>query len=328
MPKNGLNKGQIYFFLPAIIVISFIFLIPIINLFKLSFQDINIEARTTSFVGLQNYATLLKDNVFIKSVRNNLILISMVVPVLTALCVLFSVLLFECRRDFKFFQVTIFLPYILSITVVGILFTILLQKNGPINDILKSIGFGFLAIDWLGNPRIAILTVGLIIIWKELGFGTTLFLSRLMGISSDLIAAADIDGANWWRKVISIYIPHLSGIIFFYITAIPAQPRRDNVHCCNSCAISAGSPSMIARSNGVSTGRPEASRITFSGVTFNSHSTATTSLPLVLSGNAEEGILTEMYISLFTCNESSRAGDSNWQGAAGKENGRCKVAPG
>jgi ABC-type sugar transport system permease subunit len=218
MPKNGLNKGQIYFFLPAIIVISFIFLIPIINLFKLSFQDINIEARTTSFVGLQNYATLLKDNVFIKSVRNNLILISMVVPVLTVLCILFSVLLFECRRDFKFFQVTIFLPYILSITVVGILFTILLQKNGPINDILKSIGFGFLAIDWLGNPRIAILTVGLIIIWKELGFGTTLFLSRLMGISSDLIAAADIDGANWWRKVISIYIPHLSGIIFFYIT--------------------------------------------------------------------------------------------------------------
>jgi len=218
MKKTELNKGQIYFFLPAIIIISFIFLFPIVNLFRLSFLDLNIEARTTSFIGLQNYSTILKDSVFIKSVRNNLILIVMVVPILTTLCVLFAVLLFDCRRDLKFFQITIFLPYILSITVVGILFTILLQINGPINDMLKLVGLGFLASDWLGNPRIAILTVGAIIIWKELGFGTTLFLASLLGISSELIDAADIDGANWWKKVVSIYIPHLHGIIFFYIT--------------------------------------------------------------------------------------------------------------
>jgi len=214
----GLKRGQIYFFLPAIFIISFIFLFPIINLFILSFQDFNLEARTSSFIGFHNYSLLVKDDVFIKSVRNNLILILMVVPILITLCILFAVLLYDCRRDLKFFQITIFLPYILSITVVGILFAILLQKNGPINDILTSIGLGFLAGDWLGNPRIAILTVGAIIIWKELGFGTTLFLARLLVISSDILDAADIDGANWFKKVVLIYIPHMSGIIFFYIT--------------------------------------------------------------------------------------------------------------
>jgi ABC-type sugar transport system permease subunit len=151
---------------------------------------------------------------FQAAVKNNLQLL-IIVPVLVFLAIILSVLVFEGVRGWRFYRTAIFIPYILPITVVGITFGYIFTLRGVLNEFLKVIRLD-LGIDWLGNPNLALWTLMIVIIWKELGFGIMLFLARLMSINEDLYDAAKIDGANWFRLLIHITIPQLSTIIEFF----------------------------------------------------------------------------------------------------------------
>jgi ABC-type sugar transport system permease subunit len=172
------------------------------------------------FAGLSNYSRVLNDSVFFASIRNNGILIAIVVPVLVLVCLIFAVIIYKLAKGTRFFQVIIFAPYILSIAATGVLFSYLLQQNGIVNELLRRLMLGKLALDWIGSSRIAIITIALIIVWKETGFGTILFISRLETLSEEYVDAMKIDGANWWQALFNLYIPHLKGILFFYTTLI------------------------------------------------------------------------------------------------------------
>jgi len=214
--KNYL--GKLLFFIPAIFVFGYGIIYPFIRLFIVSLQK-SVDGKII-FGGLDSYKRVLGDSVFFDAIRNNMILIAVVVPLLIWSCLVFSIMIYNLGRGSKFFQVVIFIPYILSITATGILFSILLQKNGIINEFFRKIGLDFLAVDWLGNSKVAIFTIALIVVWKELGFGTMLFLSRLEALPEELVDATKIDGANKWQTLLNLYIPHLKGVIVFYITLV------------------------------------------------------------------------------------------------------------
>lgn len=211
-------SSKFWFFAPAIIILVFTFGYSIIRLFTISFQK-SVSGKIV-FAGLANYKRVLNDSIFYESIKNNGILIAIVVPLLIFICLVFSVMIYDKIYGAKFFQILIFLPYILSITVTGVLFSYLLQPNGIINEFLRKVGLDLLAVDWLGNRKIAIVTIALIIVWKEIGFGMILFLSRLETLPEELVDAIKIDGANKWQMLLNLYIPHLKGIIVFYITLI------------------------------------------------------------------------------------------------------------
>jgi ABC-type sugar transport system permease subunit len=213
-----LTIQKIWYFLPGILIIGFIFVYPIFRLFLTSFQY-NFEG-TINFVGSLNYKKVLNDPIFFDAIKNNVKLIILVVPLLIFMCLSFSVIIYNISKLSKMFQIIIFIPYILSITVTGILFSYLLQPNGILNELLRKWGLNFLVINWLGNNKIAIYTIGLIIVWKEVGFGTILFISRLNALSHELVDAIKIDGANWVQIIRYLYIPHLRGIMIFYATLI------------------------------------------------------------------------------------------------------------
>mgnify|MGYP002224121555 CR=1 FL=1 len=99
-----------------------------------------------------------------------------------------------------FTEAFIFIPYILAIPVVGIVFSYLLQYNGVINSILRTIGLENMALDWLGDPNLAFPSVAIVIMWKQIGFGVVLFLARMMSIDKTLYESADVDGATWFQK--------------------------------------------------------------------------------------------------------------------------------
>lgn len=223
MNKNKKIKNIVrrsIFFIPGVLVFLFIFLYPLIKLAILSFQNINLLEKKINFFGIQNYIIVLRDSLFLNSLKNNLILVITVIPILIFLCVIFSVILFHSIRGLRFYQIIVFSPYLLSVAVTGVLFSIILQINGPMNEFFRSIGLNFIALDWLGNTKLAIFTIAFIIIWREMGFGITLFLARLLALSKDLEDAIEVDGANWWRKLINLYIPHLKGIMVFYIVIV------------------------------------------------------------------------------------------------------------
>ncbi|MCL5073678.1 MAG: sugar ABC transporter permease [Actinobacteria bacterium] len=202
----------ILYLLPALIVIGFVFFFPIIKVIQYSLNRVN--PKSLIFIGLTNYKILFTDNIFLAGLKNNIILL-VAVPIIIILSVFFAILLFEKMRGWKFYRFVLFLPYILAIPVVGVVFSYIFQLNGVLNFLLEKVGLRFLTADWLGSSNWALWTVMFVIIWKELGFGIVLVFARLMSVPKDLYEAAEIDGANWFRKHIHVTIPQTRNVVSF-----------------------------------------------------------------------------------------------------------------
>lgn len=198
---------------PMFIVLILVFAYPVVRLVTMSLQRTSGGQQT--FVGLTNYSILFKDDVFIQAVKNNLTLL-ISVPIMVVVALVLAIFLFERIRGWQFYQNTLFLPYLLPITVVGLVFSYIFQLSGVLNEFLNLIGLDFLALDWLGSTRLALPTVMFVIIWKEVGLGVVLFLARLMSVEEELFDAARIDGANWWQLQWYITVPQLSMVIEFF----------------------------------------------------------------------------------------------------------------
>jgi len=198
---------------PALVLLLAVFGYPIVRLVILSLQ--RTQAGELGFVGLGNYELLFRDDVFLQAVRNNLKLL-LTVPVTVGLALLLAVFLFERILGWRLYRTTLFLPYLLPITAVGLVFSYIFQLSGVLNDFLHAVGLGVLAQDWLGSTTLALPTVMFVIIWKEVGFGVVLFLARLMSVEEELFDAARVDGANWWQLQRHVTIPQLATVIEFF----------------------------------------------------------------------------------------------------------------
>lgn len=197
---------------PALAALLLVFGYPVLQLVVMSLQ--RVSGGVTSW-GFTNYLTLFKDDVFLKAVRNNLTML-LCVPVMVVIALLLAILLFERIRGWRVYQTTLFLPYLLPITVVGLIFSYIFQLSGVLNEFLKAIGLEELMLDWLGSSKWALPTVMFVVVWKEVGLGVVLFLARLMSVEEELFDAAKIDGANWWRLQWYITVPQLSTVIEFF----------------------------------------------------------------------------------------------------------------
>jgi ABC-type sugar transport system permease subunit len=212
MEREG--KFVPYMFLaPALLWILFVYIIPIIGVIQISLTR-QVEG-ISQFSGLENYAIMLKDPLFFKALSHNFLLFFSV-PVMIFLALVYASFLYDKVPGWQFYQVVIFIPVILAIAAIGILFGPILQYNGLINELLRSIGLSSFAKDWLGDTKLALWTLSAVIIWREVGFGTILFLARLMNVPVELYEVAKLDGATWWQKFWYVTIPQLSTIIEFY----------------------------------------------------------------------------------------------------------------
>jgi ABC-type sugar transport system permease subunit len=194
------------------------FIYPVYSLIRMSlYQSLG---DLSLYVGLDNYQVVLDDPLFRTSIRNNLVLMGCV-PIMLAIALALALLLYEQRRSAPIYRFILFTPYIISITVSGIAFSAMLTKNGALNQLLEAAGLGALRQDWLGDPKIALLSVGAVIIWRETVLGIVLFAARLLTLSTEPLEAAMVDGATRWRAHWSVTLPQMRGIIGFYaITSI------------------------------------------------------------------------------------------------------------
>ena len=168
------------------------------------------------WVGLENFRLTVTDPTFQTALEHNARLL-LAVPVLVLIALLLSVLLFEALRGWRFHRVTVFLPYVLPIPVVAVIFGQMLQLDGLVNKALRGIGLGWIAYDWLGQPGWALWTMTGVIVWKELGFGVILFLARLLSLPAETFEAARVDGARFFRLHRYVTVPQLAGVIAFYV---------------------------------------------------------------------------------------------------------------
>ncbi len=153
---------------------------------------------------------------FRETVGHNLILL-IAVPIMVIISILVAVVLYERLKGWQLYRSILFIPYILAVPIVGVVFSNILQLNGILNEFLRSIGLGALGLDWIGNPNFTLWSVMGVIIWREVGFGIVLFLARLLSLNEELIDAGKVDGANWWQRLWYVIIPELSTVIEFYV---------------------------------------------------------------------------------------------------------------
>jgi len=200
------------YLLPALLVIGFVYFFPLIKVFQYSFM--RIKGTSFKYIGLTNYINIFNNPKFIEGLKNNFILL-ISVPIILILAIFFAILLYERMGGWKLYRFTLFLPYILAIPVVGVVFGYIFQLNGILNFFLEKLGLQFLINDWFGSSKFAIWTLMFVIMWKELGFSIVLIFARLLSVNQELYEAAEIDGASWLKKHIYITIPQCISVISF-----------------------------------------------------------------------------------------------------------------
>jgi ABC-type sugar transport system permease subunit len=212
-PRNWGLRWYLYL-APMILMLAVVFGYPIVSVIRYSFYSGNINRLV--YVGLGNYKAIFHDQVFWTSLKNNLLLL-ISVPIMVVLALLLSVIMYEAVRGWKFYRFVVFLPYIISTTVIGITFSYLYQFNGVLNTTLRAMGLGFMALDWLGSAHYVVWSIMSVIIFQQVGFGVILFLAQMMNLPAEVYEAAELDGVSWNQKQWYITVPQLKGVIEFFV---------------------------------------------------------------------------------------------------------------
>jgi ABC-type sugar transport system permease subunit len=155
---------------------------------------------------------VIDDPEFRQSILNNLKLL-LSVPVMLGLGLAIALVLNDRIRGARQYQAIVFLPYVLPATAIGIAFSYLLQYDGVLNSALRYVHLGVIAEDWIGNSHLAIVSVGGLVVWQQLGFAVVVFTAALLALPPETAEAAKIDGAGWWNLQWRVLIPQIRPII-------------------------------------------------------------------------------------------------------------------
>jgi ABC-type sugar transport system permease subunit len=186
--------------------------LPILAVFFMSFLEWKgYSFATMKWAGLANYAALFKDKFFWRALGHNLQFVIIVVVVQTVLALALALVLEQKFRGSTFFRGVYFMPTVLSLVVVGILFSLMLSPSqGLVNAFLRAIGLGRIQPIWLGDPKLALYVLMGVHIWKDFGLSLFLFIAGLEAIPDDLFDAAKVDGARPKDIIFRIIIPLLN----------------------------------------------------------------------------------------------------------------------
>ena len=167
---------------------------------------------------------VVTDVVFWKSLRNTLMFVIVVAPVQGGLALGLALLINRHLRGINIFRTVYFMPVVVSIVVVSLLWRFLYAEDGLLNSILGAITFGlFEGYDWLGNPDTALGAIKAMSIWQAVGFHMVIWLSGLQTISPTLYEASSIEGASKWQTFRYVTWPGLRNTAVLVLIVITMQ---------------------------------------------------------------------------------------------------------
>ena len=202
---------------PALIMLGLFFFVPVLLAFALSLTDFDLYALADTddlrFIGVGNYAELLRTPLFWKALGNTFYFVIVGVPLSIGLSLGAALLLNGVASTLVgFFRTALFAPVVTTLVAVAVIWRYLLHtRYGMINYGLDSLGID--PVDWLGDPDWAMPTIILFAVWKNFGYNMIIFLAGLQAIPEDLYEAARIDGASWWRQFVHVTLPMLGPVM-------------------------------------------------------------------------------------------------------------------
>ncbi|CAF1724720.1 L-arabinose transport system permease protein AraP [Bacillus subtilis] len=211
------NKIIPYLFLvPALVFLLFVYIPIFENVFLSLFQWSSFSPEKT-FIGLKNYVELFHDPVFYQALTNNVLyaVISIVCQVFGGL-ILAAVLEDKLVRKWSpFFRTVFFLPVVISMTVIALLFDFIYNpETGLLNQLLQAIGLDQLTRAWLGDDSTAMLSVIFVSQWQSVGYIAMLYIVSIQKIPDELYEAARLDGADKIQQFFHITVPQTKEMSF------------------------------------------------------------------------------------------------------------------
>ncbi|MFD0617449.1 carbohydrate ABC transporter permease [Paenibacillus sp. GCM10027629] len=198
------------FIVPAFLLFFVLFLVPNLMGFYYSLTNWNAMSDQVKFIGLDNFIEVFTDKSNFRFIYNTL-MFAIVTSILKAVIGLgLALMLNEGVKSKNYLRTIFFMPVVVSNLIVGLIFQQIYNPDtGILNGLLEAIGLGAFSQSWIGDPKLAIWSSMGVEIWKASGFNMVIFLAGLQMVPKDMYEAADIDGANYWNKLIKVTIPFL-----------------------------------------------------------------------------------------------------------------------
>src|SRR5713226_5159179 len=202
--------------LPAAIGLILFSVVPILQAFQLSFYDAPLLSPQRTFIGLENYATAIGDAVFIQALINTIIYAIETVILQVVVALVLALLIRNYFPGIGIFRSAYFLPVVTSLVVVSTVWKIMYHTdNGLINSILRTASLP--PLHWLTSTDLALWSIVILGVWKEVGFSMLVLLGGLHAIPRDMYEAGAIDGATGWNAFWHITLPLLRRAMLFVV---------------------------------------------------------------------------------------------------------------
>lgn len=209
-----MNAKQIYpwyFAAGAIVLYSALFVLPSIIGVGYSFTDWSSHSDEMSFVGFANFAEIFSpERNYMSYIWNTLWFTAATTILKTGLALAFALLLSRGVVALNLHRSILYMPSVLSILIVGMVFTSILNPQyGFLNQLFRSVGLEGLAQKWLTDPQLAMWSVIGVDVWRGMGYIMTILIVGILSISSSYYEAAEMDGAGAWHQFVHITLPLL-----------------------------------------------------------------------------------------------------------------------
>ncbi len=187
------------FLLPSLVFFLGFVVIPMVMCIFTSFTDATMNSNQPDvFIGLANYKELWQDPIFLKALRNTVIIVVVSVPVVCIFSLwVASAIVNMSEGPLSFFRVVFYLPVVTGSVAVTVVWKWMYSNyTGIINYVLKNGGIIDKNINWLGDPKYALACIIIILLTTSVGQPIVLYVSALGNVDSSLVEAAEVDGAN------------------------------------------------------------------------------------------------------------------------------------
>jgi multiple sugar transport system permease protein len=213
----GRHWGNTLFVLPYFVIYLWLLVIPVFNGLWLSFNEVDLLSGDVTFVGLENYANLIVDDVFRGAVGNTFYFVLLSTPAFVFLGLLLALALNRPGRTGAALRAIFFGSSVLSVTIVTLVWRLVyLPERGLLANIMH--GMGLESIVPLISETQALPAVALVTVWWIIGLPMMLFLSALQQIPEDIYEAAALDNASRWRTFVSITLPSIKRTVALVAT--------------------------------------------------------------------------------------------------------------
>lgn len=199
---------------PAVLVMFVFRVLPVAYGAYLSLTDWSGFAEP-EIIGLNNYTRMFGDDRLKEAVLNNLTVL-LVLPVFVFMPLVLAVLIHEGAWLGKFLKVAYMIPTLIAPALLGLMFTLVLGPEGPVNQVLGATGLESVRNNWLADPDTVLLAFIAILVWGGFGTGVLLFSAGLASVDQALYDAAALDGAGWWHRLRHITVPLLGRVTLFW----------------------------------------------------------------------------------------------------------------